>query len=96
MWTERQKRRGREWVGMKTAQLSRGQTNAACCCILVTLQDKQLKRKQKLPKHIQKYLPEEEKKEKEPMEERRRKRQTVPATKVKPEREKGTLKSQEL
>lgn len=94
LWTERQKRRGREWIGMERAQLSRGQTNAACCCLLVPLQDK--KWKEKLPKHIQKFLAEEAKKKTEPMEEKKRKRRSVAATKAKTGRKKETPESQVL
>ena len=61
---------------MKTAQPSAGQTNAACCCIFVPLQNKHLKKKEKLPEHIQKYLDEEEKVKTELAEEKKSKLQT--------------------
>ncbi|KAM6338091.1 uncharacterized protein FN964_012412 [Alca torda] len=66
---------------MKTAQPPAGQTNAACCCLLVALQNKHWKKQ--LPGHIQKYLAEEKKKE-ELAEKEKRKRRTRPATKAKP------------
>ncbi|KAM6107426.1 uncharacterized protein FYN12_011390 isoform 2-T2 [Phoenicopterus ruber ruber] len=58
-----------------------------------TLQNKQSKKKkEKLPKHIQKYLDEEENKKRELVEEEKRKERTPPATKAKAKREKETPK----
>ncbi|XP_040979950.1 caldesmon-like isoform X2 [Aquila chrysaetos chrysaetos] len=55
--------------------------------------NKHLKRKEKLPEHIQKYLDEEEEEKTELAEEKKRKLQTPPVTKEKAKREKETLKA---